>query len=151
MKESTDLFLIDTNVLVYAYDLKDNPKKRKIALELIQKSWNDNQNYVVSVQNLAEFMFVLIGKVKDPEVIHQGELIVNDIIYSTNWKVISYNENTILHAISLFNETKSHFWDALIVATMLENKILNIYTENSSDFKKFKNINVVNPFENEKV
>ena len=152
MEENINLFLIDTNILVYAYDLKEaNSKKRKIALELIKKTWNDEQNYAISAQNLAEFMFVLISKVKDLEIIKQGELVVQDVINSNNWRVLYYDENTVLKAINLYNETKSHFWDALIVATMLESRIFNIFTENSSDFKKFKNINVINPFEDEKI
>lgn len=146
MEESFDLFLIDTNILVYAYDLKAPHNKRKIAMELIQNSWKENKVYCISVQNLAEFMFVLISKVKDLQTIKQGELIITDIVNSNNWEKISYTESTMLKAISLFNETKSHFWDALIVATMLEHGIHHIYTENISDFSHFP-IKAVNPFE----
>jgi len=35
------------------------------------------------------------------------------------------------------------FWDVLIIATMLENEISTIYTENLEDFRKFKDLIVV--------
>jgi predicted nucleic acid-binding protein len=39
-----------------------------------------------------------------------------------------------------------NFWDALIVATMEENSIDTIITENEKDFKKVKWIKTINPF-----
>jgi predicted nucleic acid-binding protein len=41
---------------------------------------------------------------------------------------------------------KIPFWDALIVATMEENSIDTIITENEKDFKKVKWIKTINPF-----
>ncbi|WP_346866156.1 hypothetical protein [Methanocalculus sp. MSAO_Arc2] len=41
---------------------------------------------------------------------------------------------------------KLHFWDALLVATMLENHIHVIYTE-AAHFKRIPGITVVNPFD----
>ena len=37
-------------------------------------------------------------------------------------------------------------WDAFIAATMIENKIFNIYTENTKDFSKIDGIKARNPF-----
>ncbi len=39
------------------------------------------------------------------------------------------------------------FWDSLLAATMKENNIFNIYTENIKDFK-VPWINAINPVEN---
>jgi len=42
---------------------------------------------------------------------------------------------------------KVHFWDALIAATMIENNVFTIFTENTKDFKKIKGITAINPLE----
>jgi len=39
------------------------------------------------------------------------------------------------------------FWDVVIIATMLENEIPILYTENSKDFKKFKDLVIVKDLE----
>ena len=39
-----------------------------------------------------------------------------------------------------------NYWDAFIAATMIENKIFNIYTENTKDFLKIDGIKARNPF-----
>jgi predicted nucleic acid-binding protein len=56
-----------------------------------------------------------------------------------------YKITTIKSAIDLSNENNMSFWDSLIAATMIENNIFNIYTENVKDFK-ISGINAVNPF-----
>jgi predicted nucleic acid-binding protein len=39
-----------------------------------------------------------------------------------------------------------HLWDAAIAATMKENDIFEIVTENVKDFKKIPQLKVSNPF-----
>jgi predicted nucleic acid-binding protein len=45
----------------------------------------------------------------------------------------------------MIEKYKMSFWDSLIAATMIENGILNIYTENSKDFNNmiFSYANIV--------
>ncbi|WP_304840718.1 hypothetical protein [Methanocalculus sp.] len=45
----------------------------------------------------------------------------------------------------LEEQHKLHFWDALLVATMVENHIHTIYTEDAH-FRKIPGITVINPF-----
>ncbi len=139
------LFLVDSNVLVYAYDTTD-PKKHQKAKALLEKCWQKKVKYAVSSQNLAEFFITTTKKISAPLSLEEAEKIINDIISFHAWNLVSYNEKTVLKAISYQKEFKSHFWDALIVATMVEAGITHIYTENISDFKKFKIIEAVNPF-----
>ena len=53
--------LIDTNVLVYAFDTGCG-EKQTIAKELLVRCWKNEANYAVSIQNLAEFSTVVRGK-----------------------------------------------------------------------------------------
>jgi len=50
--------LIDTNVLVYAFDAGSGTKHAR-AKELIGRSWRERERYAVSTQNLAEFSVVV--------------------------------------------------------------------------------------------
>jgi predicted nucleic acid-binding protein len=49
--------LLDTNVLVYAYDASEK-RRREIAKELLNEVWDDGGG-VVTLQNLSEFFFAV--------------------------------------------------------------------------------------------
>jgi len=51
----------------------------------------------------------------------------------------------VVKAIELQAAYKAPFWDALIAATMLENGVKTIFTENTADFRKIPFIKAVNP------
>ena len=61
------------------------------------------------------------------------------------FKKINYSAETIPLALDIVQQFKMPFWDALLAATMRDNGIFNIYTENAKDFK-MPWINAVNPF-----
>ena len=142
MTDLNELFLIDTNILVYAYERETSVKKKK-AEGLIGKCFNGIINLVVSNQNLSEFVFVTTKKANLSS--NQAKLIVDDIINIGCFRKIDYSAETILSAIEITDIYKVPFWDSLIAATMKENGIFNIYTENVKDFK-IPWINAVNPF-----
>ena len=72
-------------------------------------------------------------------------MIINDILNCPEFVKLIYNERTILKALSIKEEFKIPFWDSLIIATMKENGIYHIYTENIKDFNIF-GIKAINPF-----
>jgi len=140
MKED-ELFLIDTNIIVYAYESIESERKNK-SLKILEKCYNGEITLAVSNQNLAELSAVLLKKIK----IEADEVkeIVRDISDFQGFKKINYSKETIISAIDIAEKNKMSFWDSLIVATMIENSILNIYTENLKDFK-VPSLNAVNP------
>jgi predicted nucleic acid-binding protein len=142
---SKPIFLIDSNILVYAYDNTD-AQKHKIANKLIEKCWRKEVRYAVSVQNLAEFFIIVTKKVPNPLAIEKAEHIISDILGFSNWHILHYDQHSFRKAIALYKTTTKHFWDAMITATMLQSGIFNIYTENVRDFESYENIVVVNPF-----
>ncbi len=146
MTEATkEIFLIDTNILVYAWDTAD-PKKQNIAKEILEKCWKKEITYAISSQNLAEFFVVMTKKIPNKMPLEQVEQIINDIILFSHWKVVHYDAETIQKAMEYYKKTKKHFWDAVIVATMKKSGIRNICTENEKDFDVFENIKAINPF-----
>ncbi len=136
--------IIDTTILVYSYD-KDEREKRPICHNLIKSIFKgENYSYITN-QILGELFSVLTSKVAKPISFEKGDKIINLIIKSDNWKKINYTYNTIPIAMEFSDKYKIHFWDALIAATMIENNIFTIYTENEADFKKIPGLKVINP------
>lgn len=142
-----EICLIDTNILVYAYDGSEG-KKHEICKRLIDECWRLQEKYSISIQNLSEFYVVITKKIEYPVPTETAKEIIGDIIEFQNWMVINYDMHTILSAIELNTVYEVHYWDALIATTMRENKIFSIYTEDG-DFKSIPWLNVINPLKSE--
>ena len=140
MTES-ELFLLDTNILVYAYD-KDEYVKSEKAEDLLSKCFLGEINLAISNQNLAEFVYATTRKSKLS--FDQAMVNVKDIFNTKTFRKVNYTARTIISAIEIAEEFKTSFWDSLLAATMRENGIFNIYTENVNDFK-MPWIKAVNP------
>ncbi|HHE36998.1 MAG TPA: PIN domain-containing protein [Candidatus Cloacimonetes bacterium] len=138
-----NLPLIDTNILVYAYDQIDE-RKHKISNEIVKKAWEDGT--LITLQNLCEFFIVITKKVEKPVSVKQAREIVEDILSSEEWIIIDRTEESQKKAMKLNQEKRIHFWDALIIASMIEYGIKEIITENVSNFSKIKSIKPINPY-----
>ncbi len=136
--------LIDTNILVYAYDISEKAK-RKVARAILEKIW-DQGGGVVALQNLSEFFVVVTEKVKNPIPTASARRIAMDILRSGRWLVIDRRAETMMTAMDLVENVGTPYWDALIAACMLEHGIHTIVTENERDFKKIPGLTVINPF-----
>ena len=120
--------LIDTNILVYAFD-KSEEEKHSICANLLDRCWLESEKYAVSVQNLSEFYHITTQKIQKPLKKEFAEKIVKRIIAFDNWQVIKFDENTVLSAIEINKKCNTHYFDALLVATMRESGIFKIYTD----------------------
>ncbi|MEK6635579.1 MAG: PIN domain-containing protein [Planctomycetota bacterium] len=136
--------LIDTNILVYAYDNSEG-EKHKASRDILKKIWKEGGG-VVCLQNLMEFFVVITKKVENPVDIADAKAIVEDILKSNNWRIIDRDVDTFLDAVDLVSEHEIHLWDAVIAACMKENDITEIVTEDKEDFKKIPVIKVTVPF-----
>jgi predicted nucleic acid-binding protein len=138
--------LVDTNILIYAHHKREKDKHEQCAK--IVNGLVDSDGIVLSIQNLVEFSRVLSEKALpsiDNELIRQY---IFDLSEAST--VISYSEHTIMAALMLSKQHKIHFFDALLAATMQENGISKILTENTKDFKKVKWLEAESPFEKKK-
>ena len=136
--------LLDTNVLVYAYDVSET-RRRVIAKGLVDDVW-DAGGGVLTLQNLSEFFFAVTRKVQKRVPVVDAKTIVSDILHSSRWMVIDRNAGTVMKAMELVESVRAPFWDALIAACMLEHGIEVIVTENEKDFKHIPGLTVINPF-----
>ncbi|NMB80007.1 MAG: PIN domain-containing protein, partial [Methanomicrobiales archaeon] len=84
-------------------------------------------------------------KVKNPVPDTVVSRFIHDISSFERWTVVGYDAQTIMEALKIQKKFSLHFWDALLAATMKQNHLDTIYTEDSH-FKKISWISVVNPF-----
>ncbi len=134
--------LIDSCILVYAYEKRDE-RKQKIASETLT-GLVERGEAVVSMQNLAEFARVLTEKSAKPLPYNEVRQHVSEIADAV--PVLPYGSKTVESALLLCAASRLHFFDALLAATMQENGIYETVTENVKDFAGIGWIKATNPF-----
>ena len=133
--------LADTNILVYAY-AEDSPKSPKAA-EMLGSCFAGKTKLALSLQNIGEFCDVALKKYKLD--IATVQKITGQLLDYTGFIKVSYTGALLQDALQLVSMHKLEFWDAVLIATMKENVIETIYTEDAA-FGKIEGIKAVNPF-----
>lgn len=145
MKENKEIELLDSNILIYAYDSSEK-EKHTLSKNLLADCWKRKKVYALSVQNLSELFVVTTKKITSPVKPEEMKGNIQDIISFSNFNILPINKNTVLNAIEISSEHNISYWDALIASVMKENHIYTIITENDKDFKKISWLKVTNPF-----
>ncbi|NJD77953.1 MAG: PIN domain-containing protein [Candidatus Methanoperedens sp.] len=140
-----ELSLIDSNLLSYIFD-ESEPEKRKICKELASECWQGKCKYAVSVQNISEFYVVVTKKIQHPLPENVAKKFVELIMGFQGWSVLNIDARAIKSAIDISIKYNIHYWDALLAATMRENKVFCIHTEDGG-FNKIPWLKVLNPFD----
>lgn len=140
-----NIFLIDSNLLIYAFDSSDK-FKHKIAKKLLMKCFSGNTKYAVSLQNLSEFFVIITKKVNNPISESEAIDIIKEMIEFNGFIKLEPTKNTIMNTLNINITTNITYWDSLIVAVMIEIQVFDIYTENTKDYSNIKRINSINPF-----
>lgn len=135
--------LIDSNILIYACDKSQKEKYEKAKAFLAERLMAKDS--FVSIQNLVEFHANATEKIEKPIDFEKSKLAMSTLAASLI--VLKYDECTIQEAINYQQLYKIPFWDGLIAATMKENSLDLVYTEDIFDFKKIPWLKVVNPLE----
>jgi len=94
MKE--DRVFVDTNIIVYAYDVSSGEKHGK-ATEIMNALWN-NGNGMTSTQVLQELFVTVTKKLVRPLDVFTAKEIVRDLL---TWKTIVFDGAMILDAIDI--------------------------------------------------
>lgn len=132
---------VDTNILVYAYDIKSG-KKRVAAKTLIQSLW-ENEKGVISIQVVQELFVVLTQKLANPLPHQQTVKIIED--YSS-WQVVIPSTLDVMEAIKLHKQYELNFWDAMIVRTAISSECSYLISEDMQHGQKLGPTCVINPF-----
>jgi predicted nucleic acid-binding protein len=137
----TNVEFIDTNILVYAFDLKAGVKHER-AEKLIARLW-DEETGGLSIQVLQETYVILTGKIKQPALTEQAREIVEEF---SHWRVYTPVGKDILEGIDLSNRYKISFWDAMIIVAAKQLGAKIIWTEDLASGRVYEGIKVQNPF-----
>lgn len=134
--------LIDTNVLVYAYDFSEPEKQAAAAAALDKLDGTDSG--VLSTQILSEFFVVVTRKMAAPLTIDEAAERVENL--SRLWPVAEVSPLVVIEAIRGVRVHQLSFWDALIWATAKLNQIQVILSEDFNSGHTLEGVGFVNPF-----
>ena len=142
---SSSSYLLDTNILIYALDSKSPffTKTKDIFLKIKK---GEIIAYVAQ-QNIIEAESVLTKAYKQ-NVIKVVQSLEN-VINSFQITIISPLSTTLYSFHQIVKQripSRMDLFDAYLCATMLDNSLSHILTNNESDFKGIKGISAVNPF-----
>ncbi|HZU11941.1 MAG TPA: PIN domain-containing protein [Chloroflexota bacterium] len=135
------LVFVDTNILVYAYDV-DAGKKHEIARDLLAHLWEKRQG-TLSTQVLQEFYVTVTRKVPaplDPPVARRV------IAAYHSWPVQSIDVATIVEASEIGERRQLSFWDALIVTAARRAGVNYLLSEDLQDGQTVEGVRIANPF-----
>jgi len=119
--------LVDTNVLVYAYDSSSD--KHQQCKQIVAECWRGERKGAVAFQNLTEFYFVITTKVRKPPPTSFAERLISDFLASDRWVKLPLTKFSLLEGVRLSRQYGIPVWDALIAAVMRENQIDEIITD----------------------
>jgi predicted nucleic acid-binding protein len=140
--------LVDTNVLIYA-TLEADPRYAR-AREVLSLRLSPTVQLCVSVQNLAEMYPNLTGSKNSlPDTPEIARRKIESIAGLEGIMVWPLSLSITRRALSLCQEhniRRQHYFDMQLAATMLEEGIGTVMTENSKDFEGIEGIRAVNPF-----
>lgn len=134
--------LVDTNVLVYAFDLAE-AKKRKQAIVIIREL-QDNLLGCLSIQCLSEF-FNAVTRGRDPKLsIDRALQYVQD--YLLAFPTYLLTPSVVLEAARGVKNHSLSFYDAQIWASALINDVPLVFSEDFQDGQVIEGVRFVNPF-----
>lgn len=145
---TSEMSLLDTNILVYAGD--EMSPFHQAAVNLREKGLRGEMPLCVSPQVLTEFFAIITDskRVNNPRTGEEALIEVEKYFYSKNIFKIYSGPGIIekmLYLLRQYEVKRQEVFDLQLVATMLLNNVTRIYTYNQTDFFKFKEIAVLTP------
>jgi len=133
--------LIDTNVLVYAYDPSDVAKQQR-AQQVI--AFVSDGVGALSVQVLGEFYWTVTRKIQPPLSPERAARSVEN--YLRSWRVLDLARAVVAEAVRGAVRLRLPYWDALIWATAKLNQVPLVLSEDFADGAFMEGVRFMNPF-----
>ena len=136
-----DRVLLDTNILVYLYDIAEKSKRERaltVVDDLIRTA-----RAVISPQVTGEF-FQAVTRSRRPLLTHE-EALARIRQYLTACEVVPITELIVLEATRGVESYRFSYWDAQIWATARLNQITTVYSEDFNSGATIEGIHFVNP------
>lgn len=133
-----DKIFLDSNILIYCYS-NDELDKQKIARSIFENTKEIN----ISIQVINEVTNILLKKLKLTTID-----VANTILQISNFVTIfTFDIDTQIEALKIKENYKLQFYDALIIATAIENNCNILYSEDMQDGLVVNGkITIFNPF-----
>lgn len=133
--------LIDSNILIYAYDVR--AERRQARALSVMKALGSMGNGRLSAQCLSEF-FASVTRQPSPLLSAHAAALQTSLL-STTFNVYPVTAQVVLEATRGVRDHKFSFWDAQIWAAARLNQIPIVFSENSSAGSTIEGVRFVNP------
>ena len=132
---------VDSNILVYAYDITQGEKHTQ-AKELLLSLWESGLG-CASIQVLQEFYVNVTQRSKFPLSPEEATQVINDF---SDWTVHRPGIKDVISAIELHRRHQISFWDAMILQSAHHSGCSILWSEDLSESQEYSGVKVVNPF-----
>lgn len=145
---TSETALIDTNVLLYAYD--ESSPYHSESWQLVERGRKSGTPLCLTPQVLSEFYSLITNPRRTTNFYTSEEALteVEKFYYSRNIPFIYFTadaKDRFLILLRRYKVTRQNVFDLQLVATMLANNITRVYTFDRSDFLQFSEIEVLSP------
>ena len=135
-------YLVDTNILVYAYDRSEHEKQKRARTIL---DWLESRGFgMLSTQILGEFFRIVTRKLAEPLTPRQAYVELER--HLRTWSTLDITSAVVLEAGRGCVAYQMPFWDAQIWATAKLNQVPQILSEDFQHGRRFGDLMVINPF-----
>jgi predicted nucleic acid-binding protein len=136
-----DKIFLDTNILIYAYDISAG-KKHEMAKTILMDLWNSGKG-VLSIQVLQEFFVNITKKVSKPLSINTAKDIIKDLL---KWDVVMIDGESLLEAVEIHIHHQYSFWDSMILKAAQKGGAVLLLSEDLMHGQMIDGVKIKNPF-----
>jgi predicted nucleic acid-binding protein len=132
---------VDSNILVYSFDLQSDEKSRK-ARELLDNLWKQRVG-CLSFQVLQEFFVSVTARLPVP--LSAAEAARKVAVFS-EWTLHRPDKSDLFAAIELHQDLRIAFWDAMIIQSARRLGCRLLWSEDLNNGQTYAGVMVRNPF-----
>ena len=136
-----DKVFLDTNIIIYAYDLSAGEKHKK-AKKIFVELWDSGLG-VISTQVLQEFFVNVTQKIPKTLDKRLAKDIVSDLL---KWDVVVNDGESILEAVEILFKYGYSFWDSLIIEAAMRSGSEVLLSEDLTHGQIINGLTINNPF-----
>jgi predicted nucleic acid-binding protein len=137
----TDLYFVDTNILVYARDTTHSAKHSQ-ARGWLEHLWNTRTGRI-STQVLKEYYQVVTRRLKPGLPKEQARADIRDL---STWEPVETDLEVLEQAWSLEDRLNYNWWDLLILAAAQRSNCTYVLSEDLQNNQAIDSLKILNPF-----
>jgi predicted nucleic acid-binding protein len=141
MRADRTLQFVDSNILIYAYDVTAGVKHEQ-SKALVAELW-ESRGGCLSVQVLQEFYVMVTRKVARPLA---GDIAAEVVSDFAAWRVHSPTVEDVKQAIVIHRRYVIAFWDAMVVRSAAQLGCTTLWSEDLNAGQLYEGVLVMNPF-----